>query len=473
MYPELAKEWHPTKNGDRKPSDYLPGSSFDAWWLYPYDDPKTGKHFEFEWKTKINARALTGLGCPFLSNQRLWPGFNDLETTNPELLQSWDYSKNRISPSETSVGSKNKFWWVCNKCGYSWETTPYNRSRTECPNCNSYLSSSFPEQAIFYFVKKYYPDAINRDKTHGFELDIFVPSINYAVEYDGKRWHQDISKDLEKIEKCKGVVKLIRVREKGCPKLVSNDCEIIHTSGNIDTSLERAIKEVLLIIGVEKPNVDIKTNKNDIISNYRKGVLDESLAALHPEIAKEWHPTKNGKLKPENFPAQSNHIAWWFLPYDDPKTGKHFEFEWQAPIYTRIKGIGCPYLKNRKILEGFNDAVTMYPEILDEWDFSSNTKSPYEISPGSEYKANFICKKCGKAYSMYVYHFTEGRRCPHCNTRKFTNCKKVMCIETGIVYESIISASTKTGTDKMGICNCCKGKIKTSNGYHWKYVEEK
>ena len=471
LYPQLAKEWHPTKNGDHNPSEYLPGSSFDAWWLMPYDDPKTGKHFEFEWKMKIIVRTSNGLGCPYLSNQKLWPGFNDLETTNPELLQSWDYSKNKISPSATSIGSKSKYWWVCNKCRHSWETTPYNRSRTECPNCNNYLSSSFPEQAIYYFVKRYFSDAINRDKTLGFELDIFIPSINCAIEYDGKRWHQDISRDLEKINKCKDIVRLIRVREKGCPRLTSNDCEIIQTSGNIDTSLEKAIVKVLELLGVENPIVDIKSNKNEIISNYRKGVLDDSLATLYPNIAKEWHPTKNGKLKPENFPAKSNHVAWWLMPYDDPKTGKHFDFEWQAPICHRVDGIGCPYLKNRKILKGFNDAVTSYPQILDEWDFSSNSKSPYEISPGSEYKANFICKKCGKKYSMYVYHFTEGRRCPHCNTRKFGRGKKVVCIETGVIYNSIREASLKTGTDNMGICNCCKGKIKTSNGFHWKYVD--
>ena len=35
---------------------------------------------------------------------------------------------------------------------------------------------------------------------------------------------------------------------------------------------------------------------------------------------------------------------WWLLPYDDQNTGKHFNFEWQAIIYSRNKGVGCPYL---------------------------------------------------------------------------------------------------------------------------------
>lgn len=49
---------------------------------------------------------------------------------------------------------------------------------------------------------------------------------------------------------------------------------------------------------------------------------------------------------------------------------------------------------------------------------------------------------------------------------------KVKCIETEIVYPSIRIASEKTNTRADGIVKCCKGKIKTTGGYHWEYVEE-
>ena len=32
-YPELVKEWHPTKNGDLTPKDVTHGSSKKIWWL--------------------------------------------------------------------------------------------------------------------------------------------------------------------------------------------------------------------------------------------------------------------------------------------------------------------------------------------------------------------------------------------------------------------------------------------------------
>ncbi len=44
LYPKLAKEWHPSKNGDLTPESVLPNSNKKVWWLLPYDDPITGKH---------------------------------------------------------------------------------------------------------------------------------------------------------------------------------------------------------------------------------------------------------------------------------------------------------------------------------------------------------------------------------------------------------------------------------------------
>ena len=97
------------------------------------------------------------------------------------------------------------------------------------------------------------------------------------------------------------------------------------------------------------------------------GVND--LATLKPKIAELWHPTKNGNLKPCNFAVNSNESVWWYLPYDDPDTGKHFNFEWEAKIKNCVKSNGCPYLAkyNPPIWIGFNDLQSNYPELAKEW----------------------------------------------------------------------------------------------------------
>lgn len=50
--------------------------------------------------------------------------------------------------------------------------------------------------------------------------------------------------------------------------------------------------------------------------------------------------------------------------------------------------------------------------------------------------------------------------------------KKVVCIETNIIYESIHEAERKTKCRNSDIVAVCKGKRKTCGGYHWRYYEE-
>jgi hypothetical protein len=49
--------------------------------------------------------------------------------------------------------------------------------------------------------------------------------------------------------------------------------------------------------------------------------------------------------------------------------------------------------------------------------------------------------------------------------------RKVICIDTGIEYESIIEASIATNSNRQHICNCCKGKRNKCGGYRWKYKD--
>lgn len=49
--------------------------------------------------------------------------------------------------------------------------------------------------------------------------------------------------------------------------------------------------------------------------------------------------------------------------------------------------------------------------------------------------------------------------------------KQVMCVETGVIYESIKEAARQTGLCKQKISYCCRGiRYKKTGGYHWKFV---
>lgn len=50
--------------------------------------------------------------------------------------------------------------------------------------------------------------------------------------------------------------------------------------------------------------------------------------------------------------------------------------------------------------------------------------------------------------------------------------KKVRCVETGLIFESIADAA-RTLNLGYHIGGCCNGTRKTCGGYHWEYVDEK
>lgn len=126
-YPDLASEWHPEKNGELKPEYIRKNSNKHVWWL------GTCGH---EWDAIVYTR-FKGAGCPYCANKKVLRGFNDLETTIPNLVKQWNYEKNvGLQPSEVMAGSSKKVWWRCGY-GHEWESTVNNRSKgAGCPICS-------------------------------------------------------------------------------------------------------------------------------------------------------------------------------------------------------------------------------------------------------------------------------------------------------------------------------------------------
>lgn len=57
--------------------------------------------------------------------------------------------------------------------------------------------------------------------------------------------------------------------------------------------------------------------------------------------------------------------------------------------------------------------------------------------------------------------------------KKPINCKKVLCVETGIIYESMHDAEKSTGAKYKNISKVCKREYgrKTAGGYHWEIIK--
>ena len=127
-YPELAKQWHPSKNALLSAGDVTPHSGQRVWWLCSHGH---------DWKAVINSRTR-GHGCPYCAGQKPTADRN-FGTEYPELLSGWDWEKNgQQKPADYSPRSASKVWWKCEK-GHSWQASIGNRTRRDvknaCPAC--------------------------------------------------------------------------------------------------------------------------------------------------------------------------------------------------------------------------------------------------------------------------------------------------------------------------------------------------
>jgi hypothetical protein len=125
LRPDLAREWHPTKNGNLGPKDVTPGSRRPVWWLCEKG------HW---WQARICDRTR-GMQCTFCRDLNKQDGQRMVDA-RPELLKEWHPSRNGdLRARDVSLHHKERVWWICGQ-GHEWEATIRSRlSGKACPSC--------------------------------------------------------------------------------------------------------------------------------------------------------------------------------------------------------------------------------------------------------------------------------------------------------------------------------------------------
>lgn len=438
LYPDLAKEWHPLLNGTLKPSEVLPGSNRKVAWQCS----KCG----YVWEAQICNRAKLGRGCPCCANKVAVKGVNDLATTHPEVAKEWYQPLNGdVTPYDVTHGCGKKFSWLCPR-GHVYFATVLHRTNgagTKCPICNYGRQTSFTEQALFYYVKKAFPSAINSYKdifTKGMELDIYIPDLKIGIEYDGVYWHHKKQATYEREQRkyniCKEHgIKLFRVREQKKHEGENPPADwslFLSKDKTDDLEFDQAVKQVIKKViseanvkGVRVPNIDVNRDRFEILA-YLKGPVKNSVQELAPELVKEWDYKKNGELKPDMIAGGSSQQVHWVC--------STCGYSWEAAIYHRVKGhTGCPKCAGIVFEKGVNDLKTKNPELLADWDYDGNSRndiSPDEIMYNSGKKVKWICHLCGHKWSASVNARTiQGNGCIQCGYKAGKELKRKRIIE--------------------------------------------
>jgi len=297
LFPDVAAEWHPTKNAGVTPKDVVAGSAKKLWWKCPVGP-------DHEWQTSPNSRSKNGRGCPFCARQRA-SSTTSITSMRPELAAEWHPTKNGdLTPDKVMPGSGWDIWWRCSRCPeHEWKATPNSRTNKESPSGCPYCAG--------------------KRVTETNSLAARFPEI-------AAQWHY----------------------EKNCP--LTPDQVIAGSSAEVwwkcpngyDHEWQVAVKD------------RTQDNTGCPFCAGKKVSATNSLASRYPDIAAQWHPTKNGSLSPDKIVAGSEKGIWWKCP-NGP------DHEWQAKVAHRTRlGSGCPYCKCGWTLEAIRSFVSSLIEHL-------------------------------------------------------------------------------------------------------------
>lgn len=331
--PDLAAQWHPTKNGTLLPSEVTYGSTRKVWWL----------DHGHEWQATPNNRS-NGWKCGVCRGFQVMVGVNDLATTNPELARQWHPTNNHpLLPTEVTCRSGRKVWWLHH--GHQWEATIKSRDNGQgCAVCvgrqimvgvNDLSSVNTGLAAQWHPTKNgsLTPHDVTAQcsrqawwvDTHGHEwrstinnraTGLGCPFCSNRQLLDGfndlatthpdvaSRWHPTKNGDLTPRDVGAGSSRKVWWQDHGhdwqAPPKHGRDGQANHGCG--------VCRGLQVMVGV-----------ND-------------LATTRPDLARQWHPHKQS-LTPYDVTTHSMKRAWWLDSHGH---------EWSSTIASRSNGAGCP-----------------------------------------------------------------------------------------------------------------------------------
>ena len=324
-FPKLVEEWHPIKNLENKPKDYAQFSNKKVWW-------KCENGPDHEWESSVESRTKRKQNCPFCVNMRV-SITNRLDLKRPDLVKEWHYKKNNIKPNSLTVGSNKKVWWNCSD-GHEWESKVADRVQRGfgCKDCGNKVTSKNSTYEKGDWIETNFEILSQWDHAKN---TIYGNPTDFKSSSSKKVWWK---------------------------------CE-----NGPDHEWEAEIRKRVL------------SNTGCPYCNGKKVSVTNSFLILHPEIAKEWHPTKNFEKEPKDFAQFSGKKVWW-------KCENGPDHEWEAVIARRSRDQNsCPYCSGLKV-SITNNLELNAPEIAKQFDLEKNhPKLPSDFSTGSNESVWWKC----------------------------------------------------------------------------------
>jgi len=457
LRPDIAKDWHPTKNKTLTPDDVIAGGDTKAWWICKHNH---------EWQATVGVRVNNNTGCPkcALQTSRIEISvYAEIKALFTNV--SW---REKIGKYECDIFLPDK------KIGIEIDGVYWHKQKS---NVDIIKQQLFEEKGIQLF----------RLREEGLLL-LSERDVSF-------KWSDDTFPIISGL--INQIIKFAELTDTECETLL----RYVDGGSLLNHALYRKIVSHLpappyeLSFAAKKPelvkewaydlnaplspehfmpaaNKNIwwrcaqghtwKTTLNNRSSQNTgcphcprvipsKATNEWNFAKMHPQLASEWHLEKNGELRPEDITPNSNLKFWWKC-----KEGH----EWQAVVNSRARGCGCPYCYGR-VASKTNNLAVLFPEVLAEWNYVLNKEiNPSDCTPYVGKKVWWQCNK-GHSWQATINNRTRNKSgCPHCarnNRRKYS-------------IEYFREFASKNGGNCLSTEYLqCKTKIKMvcKNGHEW------
>ena len=409
---EVSKEWHPTANSDLTPDQVVAGSDRTHYWLCAKGHTFTAT---------VTARTSNGNGCGVCANRVIQAGVNSLAATRPDLSADWHPSLNGdLTPEQVSAGTNRKVWWRCPE-GHDYPMAVNNRSRKKRASSCSVCSGQRPDPTTCLATTH---KAVAR-RWHKSKNGSLRPTDVIAGSTKKVWWQCERGHEYEAI-----VYTQTRTRSIGCNiclnRAVSGDncmrathaalAQQFHDSLNGDKTPDNVIASATAKfwwkceLGHEWQATGanrVKGTGCPYCAGQRVLTGWNDMATTNPDLAREWHRSRNPGIQPEDVRASTVRLLWWQCAKGH---------EWQARGADRCnKGSGCPYCANQKVLVGFNDLMTTHPALGGEMHVSLNGDvTAQTITARSSKRLWWRCAE-GHEWAAHAYaRARSGSMCPEC-----------------------------------------------------------
>jgi hypothetical protein len=422
-YPHLVKEWHPTKNGELTPDDFTHGSVKKVWWLCP-------KVEDHEWKATINNRS-NGTGCPFCAGSG---------TSQPEIRilceLKYLFGSDEIAWRSRIDGVEIDIFISKYNIGIEYDGSHWHKGKLQTDE----------DKNKFFQIKDI---QIIRVREHPLE----VISINDIVVQQYSLTKDNLNALIMKIKA--GLKQPVEINfddyinnstflnEKEFNRFISflpsppPEYSFLNTNPEIVKQWHHEKNNPLKpenFTQYSGKKVWWKCSKGDDhewkttiahrsggrgcpFCSGKKTSKSNNLLARNPKVASEWHPTKNGNFRPENFTYGSDKKFWWKCPEGE-------DHEWETTIKHRSIGQDCPFCAGKKASKT-NNLLVKNPKLASEWHPTKNKDlKPEELTPRSGKKVWWQCPKSEAHEWKGIIHDRSKRGkggCPFCSGRKTLN----------------------------------------------------